>query len=217
MHDAQATATPHPHLVIVTRDSESLRRLCLPLLCSSPDWLPWVPSIFSPNPQGVWTSRCHGNRPPPARRSNLWPPTFSIGASQSKSLQHNFFFLVSPFGQGEATGRPHSDNFLEPEGKGPFCEVLCNPALAATRVGGSQLGPGLGGLGGTAVGVLPRRSRVQGPRAPRLLPLQSPGDPGDLAFLHAGAPTRAGVRARDPRDSPLWPRALTRSAPAGGR
>lgn len=152
-------------------------------LCSSPDWLPRVRSIFPLNPQGVWTSRCHGNRPPPAHRSNLWPPTFSVRPSQSKSLQHNFFFLVSPFRQGEATGRPHSDNFLEPEGKGPFCEFVCNPRVWA----------GHGWVRGSVAGVLPRRSRVQGPRAPRLLPPAASRRPRRPPYPRPYSRRRAGA------------------------
>lgn len=130
--------------------------------------------------------------------TDVGPHTFSVRASQSKSRQHSFFFLVSLFGPFEATGQPHSDNFLEPEGKGPFCEFLCNPAPAATRVGGSRLGPGLAGLGGSGAGALPRRSRVRGPRPSRLLPRPCLGDPGGPAVLHAGGPARRGRAAAGP-------------------
>lgn len=136
---------------------------------------------------------------------------YLFAQAQSEQVSAAQFLPFPPLGQGEATGRPHSENFLEPEGKGPFCEFLCDPAPAATRLGGSRLGPGLGGLGGSVAGVLPRRSRVPRPRAPRALPLQRPGDPGDPVVLHAGAPPRVGVRPRDPPDPPLWPRALAHS------
>lgn len=104
------------------------------------------PSIATPalRTPGAWTSRCHGNRLPPARRCSLsLQPTFLAEASQSQSLQQRGL-LVSHFGQWEATGRLYSENFLEPHGKGPFCPFLCNAAPAATRVRRSRLGPGSG-------------------------------------------------------------------------
>lgn len=96
-------------------------------------------------------------------------------------------------GQCEATGRLFSDNFLEPYVKAPFCQFLCNAALAATRVRRSRLGPGFGGPGGSVASVLSWSSRAQGPGPPLLLSAPRPGDLGGPAVLHAGG--RAGGAA----------------------
>lgn len=72
-----------------------------------------------------------------------------FGQGQSEQVPAAAFLLSGPpFGRCEATGRLHSDNFLEPKGKGPFGSFLGNPAPAAERARRSLLGPGLGGLGG---------------------------------------------------------------------
>lgn len=106
----------------------------------------------------------------PTGATSLWQPTFLVRASQSWSLPQRFFFLASPFGQYEATGLLYSDNFLELEGKRPFCALLCNPALVAVRVRRSRLGPRFHGLDGLVASVLWWGSRLQGPGCPASFP-----------------------------------------------
>ena len=72
-----------PKLEIWQGCPEGLRAPCLACsrLGSFPGWLPRVPS--SPKPPRGWICRCHGNSLPPARKSNLWPPTFSVRVNHS--------------------------------------------------------------------------------------------------------------------------------------
>ena len=84
--DAQAAA-PHPHLGYMTRESRG-PACTLPCLLSARQLSRLVssgPFLISPSHPAAWTSRCHGDHLPPARKSNLWPPTFSVGVSHSCS------------------------------------------------------------------------------------------------------------------------------------
>lgn len=181
--------------------------------CGSPPeqlrgWLPGVPSTVPPVTEMSWQT------PPPARGSSLWPPTLRIGASQVPAAE---FFLAASRALAnvrQQVGRTQIGFsvvffFLEPDGKGPFGEFLCNRLPAAPRAGGSWPGPS-----GSAAGWPAWARRGLGPggpgrpaSCPRRVPAAGP---------HAGAPVHRGP-ARGTLLPGLRRRPLTRSAPAGGR
>lgn len=93
-------------------------------------------------------SRSHDQSKPIQRRLSC--VILSMGAAlfgQGQSftfLQQNFFLLLPAFGQGEATGRLHSNNFLELDGTVPFLPVSVQ-SVTGRDVGGRSRGSGLGG------------------------------------------------------------------------
>lgn len=209
---------PPPPLTLIL---ESCQERSLPL---------WLPPLGSAALQVVSSGPFHLSPEPPRglavemsaaaplQPTNLGQRAFSVRVSQCKSRQCSRFSLVLLFGPRAATGQPHSGNFHQPEGKGPFCGLLRSIWHRPRRM--SQVGHRIGGS---------VASVARGPASS----CESPGSggrgrpsfsPGHVCVARAAppssmpaAPLVAGVRAREPADLPLRPRALTRSAPAGAR
>lgn len=220
MHDAQVTAAPHPHLGIVTRDSESLRRLCLPPLGSAALPTGFFRSLpyFPQAPKGVGRLDVMATVPPHrARRSSLQPPTFSLRPSQSKSPQHNFFHFPPWAKVRQQVGHTQ--------------RISSNPRERARFVSSCAIRPRPrrvwavhGWVRGSVASVArwPASSRgglgCRGPGRPAPSPCSVPATPATPsssmpAPLLAWACGRGTLRTRRCGHG----RSLTRSAPAGGR
>ena len=187
LRDAQAAAAPHPsgnetQGVLGTCGPPSPPRPAPPLPGQLRGWLPRVQGTVPAGHHDVMASAPAGPTPQPLA-------SYLVGQGQSSPCCRIFPFCFPHPGQREATGRPQSNGvfFLEPDGKDPSGEFLCNGSPAATRVGGSRPGPGW-------VARWPASSRgglgSGGPGRPASCPRRVPA-----AVLHAGAPVRLG-RAR---------------------
>ena len=157
-----------PILDIWQGSPEGLHAPCL--ACSRPGSFPgWFPQVPSSSPQAT---RQPGHLDVMATTS-LQPasPTSGLLPFRSGSVIHvpteEFLPSAPCFGQSEATGRLHSDNFLEFDAKGPFWEFQCSSSPAAkwlARAGARWLRP-------------PRRSRARRPDPLLPRPPERPGGP----------------------------------------
>ncbi|KAB1253024.1 hypothetical protein Cadr_000002662 [Camelus dromedarius] len=183
---------PSPHLGNRTSESRDLQLLCLSSsrLGSFLGWLPQVPSTSPPNHQGAWTSRCHGNHLPPACKSNLWPPTFSVRASHSRSCSRISSFCSPPSAKVRQQVGCNQIIFWSSTKRSRSCQFLCSLSPAATWVTGA-------GARGLECSVALSSAEILGSGARALLLL-----PG---------------RVRRPRAPPFFMPATLSSRPGGGR
>lgn len=176
LRDARAAAAPHPRLGMRTGESGAP---AAPRLASS------GAGFQGSRPQFPLSPSCHGKRRRrPARRSSLRPLTLRTRASPAPAAEFVLAASRALADVRQQVGRTPvgfcSFFFpLEPDGKGPFAEFLCNRSPAAPRAG-RRAARGRGRAG------WPASSRAGlgpgGPGRPASCPRRVPP-----AVLHAGA------------------------------